>query len=170
MEAGAKGQVGGMEMGNEDRLRLARDSRGWACEGCGGRSNEDVLREQAKMAEEVGGNKTVEKVPEDLKFGFRDEMTMGKEKTITDGVETSNAGAGSRNPSSLTAPGSSPSTVSLSSQQPLSTRTITSPASSTRSPYVRPPAASEPVPAWIDKAIAGVVAGLALMIIRKIML
>ncbi|OJJ88483.1 ubiquitin-conjugating enzyme E2 [Aspergillus glaucus CBS 516.65] len=48
MDVDAKGQVGGLEMGDAGRQELARESRGWRCgiEGCnGGRSNEEVLRE-----------------------------------------------------------------------------------------------------------------------------
>lgn len=48
MDVDAKGQVGGLEMGDAGRRELARESRGWRCgvEGCnGGRSNEEALRE-----------------------------------------------------------------------------------------------------------------------------
>ncbi|EYE96548.1 ubiquitin-conjugating enzyme E2 [Aspergillus ruber CBS 135680] len=48
MDVDAKGQVGGLEMGDAGRRELAGESRGWRCgiEGCnGGKSNEEVLRE-----------------------------------------------------------------------------------------------------------------------------
>lgn len=48
MDVDAKGQVGGLEMGDAGRQELAGESRGWRCgvEGCnGGRTNEEVLRE-----------------------------------------------------------------------------------------------------------------------------
>lgn len=82
METDPKGQLGGLDTSDAVRRRLAAESHAWRCPGCGGRTNEDLIRETeeaARAAEadagaasgSVGGD--VE-VPAELKMGFRDEM------------------------------------------------------------------------------------------------
>lgn len=89
METDPKGQLGGLDTSEVVRRRLAGESRAWRCPGCGGRANEDIIREceeaakAAEQEEEDGGSsssggaakksKDVE-VPAELKLGFRDEM------------------------------------------------------------------------------------------------
>lgn len=84
METDPRGQLGGLDTSDAVRRRLAAESRAWRCQGCGGRSNEDIIRETeaaAKAAEAEagegasgsGGPREVE-VPAELKMGFRDEM------------------------------------------------------------------------------------------------
>ncbi|KAL8679801.1 MAG: hypothetical protein Q9224_007005, partial [Gallowayella concinna] len=99
MEGGAQGQVGGMEMGESERKRLATESRGWRCQGCGASTNEDTLVEEGKRCQEKeqdGGSLNAvpkEQVPDELRFGFRDEMgkgqpgEKGKEKEQASGVD-----------------------------------------------------------------------------------
>ncbi len=163
MEAGAKGQVGGMEMGEEERKLLARESRSWRCEGCVS-TNEEILKEEEERydaKEERDGEGKREHVPEELKFEFRDDM---------DGSATA-----AKNPSSLSSQSSLqplPSSQSSSTSStlisappaPAPLLTISPTSSSSSPPQPRP---SESVPAWIDKAIVGVMAGLAVMVIRK---
>ncbi|PYI34025.1 UBC-like protein [Aspergillus indologenus CBS 114.80] len=43
MDGDARGQVGGLDVGEEVRRRYAVASRGWRCEGCMGRTNAEVL-------------------------------------------------------------------------------------------------------------------------------
>ncbi|KAK0668849.1 putative ubiquitin-conjugating enzyme E2 J1 [Cercophora samala] len=79
METDVKGQLGGLEAGAEVRRRLAGESRGWVCGlGCsiggGGKRNEEVMGEHVRMCQEMGVVETGEKVPEELKMGWRDEM------------------------------------------------------------------------------------------------
>ena len=179
MEGGAKGQVGGMEMGDGERKRLAEESRNWRCGGCGGKCNKDVLREEAeklaKQGDEMDGRQ--EKVPEELKFGFRDVM------------EKKDDGAGSANEKALESRGlvqsttaapipesSLSSAVPSTSHQPSSTPTTSHHGSSAQprtllqqQPALRP-SSPDPVPVWIDKAIIGVAVGLALLIVKKFLL
>lgn len=69
-ESGTAGQVGGLESPKEVRERLARESRSWKCNECGGRTNEDVMKEWwetcvnkgVKVGEDVG----LESLPEGL--------------------------------------------------------------------------------------------------------
>ncbi|PSS02499.1 ubiquitin-conjugating enzyme [Coniella lustricola] len=84
METDAKGQLGGLDMPDAVRRRMATESKGFRCNGCGGRTNEDIMREceeaanaAAEEAAAAGSNSGLPKeveVPADLKMGFRDEM------------------------------------------------------------------------------------------------
>ncbi|ORY71095.1 ubiquitin-conjugating enzyme/RWD-like protein [Pseudomassariella vexata] len=96
METDAGGQIGGLTTGEEVRRRLARESRGWKCNGCGGRSNEEILRESEELWRErekqegVGKKREEVEVPAELKMGFRDEME--KEKAKAERTEAEGAG------------------------------------------------------------------------------
>lgn len=92
MDVPAKGQVGGIESDDATRRRLAGDSRGWRCAACG-RGNVEILEEQEKLAKEAedGGKREEEKVPEELRLVYKEEL-KGKGKTeavdSTPAVET----------------------------------------------------------------------------------
>jgi len=76
LETPAAGQLGGLEMSEASRRRLAEQSRGWRCAECG-RSNEEILRESEEAAtklEAEGSRKMEEKVPEELKLGYREDI------------------------------------------------------------------------------------------------
>lgn len=179
MEGGAKGQVGGMEMGKDERLRLARESRRWRCLGCGGKSGEDILKEEAEKVEREG--KKVEgggeELPPELRMGFKDEMENGGSTGHSETLAPCSAGP-SDEPSVCP-----PITSTASAQQPSPPQPQTSTQSASLTFQIQPSTSSmnssatvlpsssppEPLPAWIDNAIAGVVAGLAFMIIKKIL-
>ena len=81
METDSKGQLGGLDTTDAVRKRLATESRGWRCSACGGRTNEDIIKEceiAAKAAEAEAGegsSKASEvEVPPELSMGFKDEM------------------------------------------------------------------------------------------------
>ena len=82
-EKGTAGQVGGMEASKEVRARLAQASRGWRCEGCGRRSNEEVMKEWwetckergVKVEEEMG----LEELPEGLSLEVREPKGRGED-------------------------------------------------------------------------------------------
>lgn len=183
MEGGAKGQVGGMEMGEEGRRKLAGESRQWRCEGCGRRSNEEILQEEERRCKGKGkeGEEERTPVPEGLTLGYRDDMDAEKdtappaettfqqstpsmisqqENSSTGKTPASNISTSSRTPSAPSrAPIPNPSFPTSSSSSALRSQPLTQ--------QQRP---SDPVPAWIDKAIAGLIAGLAFMVIHKLML
>lgn len=81
METDSKGQLGGLDTTDAVRKRLATESRGWRCNGCGGRTNEDIIKEcedaahaaEAEAGEGSSRTKDVE-VPPELSMGFKDEM------------------------------------------------------------------------------------------------
>lgn len=186
MEGGAQGQVGGMEMGEGERKRLAAESRSWKCHGCGGSTNEDTLLEEARRCEEMERNggptkaAAKEQVPDELRFGFRDEM--GKEQSKEKGKENEQPGGNDAKRDDVTEQRdnqhfvgptnlrSIPSPVSLSPPpaptiapaQPLREQIPARTTSITQS------TTDNGVPSWVDKAIAGLLAGLLVMVIKKI--
>ena len=172
MEGDAKGQVGGMEMPEKERKRLAGESKTWKCQGCGGRSNEDILREEG--GEDGHGKQNEQIMPEELKFGFRDQMIATESKNDAKDKAAQAVPAPAPDPSPASALAASP--PSLTSPPPEAmhpTRTVPI-ASASRVPPPLPTATrqiqSDGVPAWVDKAITGLVAALAVMIVKKILL
>ena len=172
MEGDAKGQVGGMEMSEKERKRLAGESRTWRCQGCGGRNNEDILREEGGEAGD--GKPTEHVVPEELKFGFRDQMAAAGSKAIgkDKGMQAVPTPAPDASLASASAASPTPPISSPAEGFP-QTRTVPF-ASASRVPPPLPNTTrqiqSDGVPAWVDKAITGLVAALAVMIIKKILL
>ena len=185
MEGGAKGQVGGMEMGEAERRRLAQESKAWKCVGCGGRTNNEILKSQQEEGATSSGAGII---PDELKFGYKDEMRAvskaespksvryepqpsedGPEALIdtqqlpsTDNSRKESSTNSSTNSSTSipirarTSP--SPAVPPLSQQRPLQ---------SLQTVRVREAASQDPVPGWVDKAIVGVLATLIVVIIRK---
>ncbi|MCJ1306292.1 hypothetical protein MMC08_009112 [Hypocenomyce scalaris] len=225
MAGEAGGQVGGLEMGEQGRTRLARESRGWRCAGCGGRSNEEILKECEERAEHSKGGRKEETVPDELRLGYRDELGKneggeGKEKVLPAAVDPITPASTSATPgltpsssqsslpatppssesvlfsqppsrhrpgttssatTSVTQPTTSiPIATSSSSSQPTttsssSTATIPTRTMPTRTINVRPPRpprerrSTEGVPVWVDQAIFGVVLGLVVMAVKKML-
>lgn len=185
MEGDAKGQVGGMEMPQKERERLANESRTWRCHGCGGRRNDDILREEGGDARE--GQSTEHAVPEELKFGFRDQMGKAEDKkpTGTEQEKSQPQPVQSRSSEWIAPAGTStappapvdPRTTSLPAPYngpvPLEPTRTTPAVAATSSPQsitaATPQTQSNGVPAWVDKAITGLVAALAVMVFKKIL-
>lgn len=175
MEGDAKGQVGGMEMSEKERRRLAGESKTWRCQGCGGRTNEDILREEGGQA--VEGKHDEHVVPEGLRFDFKDEMGKAAVPEATKSDPEQTASIRTPAPVAVTPADSSTTSqitpVSSSSTSPESTRNIIVPSTvAVPQPVIAPTrqVQSDGVPAWIDKAITGLAAALAVMVIKKILL
>jgi hypothetical protein len=116
-------------------------------------------------------------VPDELKFGFRDEMGKGEGEKEAKGKEREAESSSAPVPVQTTPAGPSAAAVALPAAPPSTalqpTRTVPI------APTAQPPlqlgpqiqqAQSDGVPAWIDKAIAALVAALAFMVMRKILL
>lgn len=74
MEQPSEGQVGGMDMDDASRRRLADQSRKWRCEECG-KTNEEILQESAEAAGKLeGGRKLEDTVPVELEMGYREDI------------------------------------------------------------------------------------------------
>ena len=172
MEGDAKGQVGGMEMPENERRRLAGESKSWKCQGCGGRSNEDILREEGGMAGDARHSEHV--VPEELKFGFRDQMALAGSKDEVKDKDMQIVPTLASDPPPASSSTALPTPSTSSPLEGISTTRTASFASASRTiptlPTATRQAQSDGVPAWVDKAITGLVAALAVMIIKKILL
>ena len=175
MEGDAKGQVGGLDMSETERERLARESRGWKCKGCGGRSNEAILQEEGEKALDAdgagaGAGAGEQKVPEELRFGFKDQMKSPGEKLDKgkqkEEIVSPVVDARTEQPHppqqearrEVVQSVAAPAGPALALHAP--TRTTT--AGNQR-------VSQDDVPAWIDKAITGVAAALALLVIKKML-
>lgn len=88
METDPQGQLGGMDVGEAVRRKLAGESAAWRCSGCGGRRNEEILeeareawrRKEEEEGRDEGEGGKEEVVPSELKMGWRDEMGKAQEK------------------------------------------------------------------------------------------
>lgn len=83
MEQPSEGQVGGMDLDDASRRKLADQSRKWRCEECG-KTNDEILKESAEAAEKLeGGKKLEDTVPAELKMGYREDIEKkGKCKEV----------------------------------------------------------------------------------------
>ncbi|KAH0536844.1 hypothetical protein FGG08_006306 [Glutinoglossum americanum] len=166
----ARGQVGGMEAAEEVRRRLAAESRGWACAGCGGRRNEEIL-----SGEEGEGKSGSGEVPKELRLGYRDELTGG-----SDGSDKATTSSSSSQPETPTTP-TTPTTATTAAfspalpPQPASPPTPpenqgrpTPPPPTTASTSTAAPSIPAPPPPWLDSLIYLLALLLAIMIARKV--
>jgi len=166
MDTDAKGQLGGLDTTKDVRERLAAESKGWKCTGCG-KSNAEIMREREEVcSEEKTGQRKEDIVPDELRLAYRDEL------------QTTESGPTAKEPLS----GSISSSTSTTQHQPVApvvaattstpgpapvprpTRTVPMAAPSTRQLAQQTPDRSL---AWIDTCIYGVVAALLFMVLRK---
>ncbi|KAF4551308.1 Ubiquitin-conjugating enzyme-like protein 10 [Elsinoe fawcettii] len=184
MDSESGGAVGGMDADEGVKRRLAAESRGWRCRECG-RTNEEIIEEVEREVAQ-GEEREEEKVPEELRLGYRDQLGQeggGKQEekknegTRADGEEQVMA----EQVAVEQAPGSSPQRevlggtrtpralpAQMAVRQPRPTPTQQVPVQPTRvQVQTRPPNADV---AWLDKAIVGVAGALAFMIFRFLFL
>ncbi|KAL8786192.1 MAG: hypothetical protein Q9195_008311 [Heterodermia aff. obscurata] len=181
MEGGAKGQVGGMEMGEAERRRLAQESNAWKCVGCGGRTNNEILKSQQEEGVTSSGAGVI---PDELKFGYKDEMPASSkakspESVRSEAQETEDAREVLTDTQESLSTDNSGKDSSAESSTSTSTQARTSPLqavpslSTQRPPQplqtvgVREAASQDAVPGWVDKAIVGVLAMLIVVVVRK---
>ena len=106
MASEAKGQIGGLDMNEEARTKLAKQSRTWKCTGCGGRSNEEVIEEcKAKWREQHEGEEgelarqgPEMQIPEELRLAYKDDMERGPP---TPNIKSVAGSSGPRSPSDI---------------------------------------------------------------------
>lgn len=173
METDPSGQLGGMDLSESARRKLAGESVGWRCSGCGGRTNGEVLKEaeeawRAKEEEEGGGSEAKEvEVPSELKMGWRDEMGKKKEEKeeedaesaeLAEGfVKTGNVEAAAASVARIPTPAAAaaPAAAPALPPQPVPVRT-----------QVQRTSAEDAVPLWVDRAIVLLCAALVAMLIK----
>lgn len=144
MDTDAKGQLGGMDANETVRRKMAKESREWKCASCG-RANAEVMKEQEQEAA-AGEESKEEEVPEQLRLAFREDLEKGKMEGNGATVEIADA-----------APAIS-ATAPATPQPPLQPARNTMQAPAPQVQQRRAPTAhEEDIPAWIDKAIIGIV-------------
>jgi ubiquitin-conjugating enzyme E2 J1 len=193
-EEGTAGQVGGLEASKEVRERMARSSKEWKCDGCGGKTNEEIMQEWWAICREKGidvkEEAGLEELPEGLKLAFKDEMGKDERKDAAEKTLPSRASsqlttvADSDKP--VTDSGSLPVAVGRTTSQSDSAQSdstqserlpdgfpefSTEAGSTTAQPMAeiaRPPlpAAATPI---LDKAISGLVLALLFMVLKKVL-
>jgi ubiquitin-conjugating enzyme E2 J1 len=182
METDAKGQLGGLESSDATRRRMAKDSRNWKCPGCG-KSNEVILKESEEAAKEADtSSKVDEKVPEELKMGWKDEMGQAKTgETEKDDGESAELAEGfvptapivDTSASTPTVPAPAAAAPAYPAARPAQgVPQPTGTATASTSSSSRPPAVAyqvpqnNGVPGWLDKLIMAVIAALFLVILK----
>jgi ubiquitin-conjugating enzyme E2 J1 len=143
MDTDAKGQLGGMDAGEAVRRKMAKESKEWKCSSCG-RVNAEVMKEQEEAAAGED-SRTEDEVPEQLRLAFREDLGKGKadEKIKGNGAVVEDTDVIAAAPVA---------------QAPAPAATATTPAPTVQVQQARAPVAhQDDIPAWIDKAIAGVV-------------
>lgn len=168
MDTSAGGQLGGMEASEEVRRRLAGQSRAHTCQACGKR-NEVIMQEQDEAVREAGGeggaDKKEETVPEELRLAYRE--NLGEKKA---GAESS-SGAGDKSTADtaasapLPAVSAPPSNAAITTTAPVTSAPVQTQVQAQTPAAVRRPDAE--VPAWIDKAIYGVIGAIIFLIFKK---
>lgn len=157
MAQDAKGQVGGLECEEGARRRLAGESVGWRCVGCGSRSNREILEDGTGEVEE----KVKVEIPRELRLGYKDEMMMaGKEKKEG---SSSSSSPSPPPPSSISSQATTGTSIPSTSQRTTTTTTTT------RNTHQQSTNRNASDTAWIDKAIIALLACLVLMIGKKIL-
>lgn len=150
MDTDAKGQLGGMDAGEAVRRKMAKESSEWKCGACG-RVNAEVMKEQEDAAAGEEGRKE-EEVPEQLRLAFREDLGKGK----TEGKAEGNGAVVENTGAAAAANAVGPAPVVPQAPLPAATTTVTTPAVQVQQRRV-PVVHQEDIPAWIDKAIIGVV-------------
>lgn len=173
MEGDAKGQVGGVDASAAVRERLARDSRGWRCPICARTCAEIISGREEELAAAGdaarGASSEEDRVPENLRMGYRDELQdkQGDHNTRQDHPSEAHSDTLTSNVHSGGA---------SQALQPSST-TTTAIAPVTTAPQLRPPAGARQHVAqashredsnWLDLLITGIAISLAYLIIRKV--
>ncbi|KAK5165010.1 hypothetical protein LTR04_001548 [Oleoguttula sp. CCFEE 6159] len=196
MDTDVQGQLGGLQCNDATRRSMAVESAGWKCVTCG-RTNQQIMADReaaAKEREDAGAAKKEETVPEELRLAYREDLG-GKDDgageaaagQVQQGTHIPVAGGASPRdnntrpdpapaataPPSQTASSSSIDVPNTTSPPYISPQPRTAPLP-TRTTPLPPPQRPTPfhvdrgVPPWVDKAIAGLVAALVIMVLKKL--
>lgn len=157
MDTSGHGQLGGMEASEGVRKRMAAQSTGWKCAACS-KPNAEIMKEQDEAVKEQGDDaKKEEVVPEELRLAYRDDIGKPSGKAAGEPNEKAPRQASADAQPAHIAP------VLAALQQPR----VQLPTGTQIQAQFVPPQPEEAIPAWIDKAIYGVVIALAFLIWRR---
>jgi ubiquitin-conjugating enzyme E2 J1 len=194
-EEGTAGQVGGMEASKDVRQRMAKSSKQWKCDGCGGKTNEEIMQDWWEVCREKGVDVKeeagLEELPEGLKLGFKDQIGKDERKGAAEDTQAFlvpsqiTAAANSDNP--VARGGSLPVAVERTTSQSESARPerlsdplperpteaesitpqpMTATATATTTATAQLQAAATPI---LDKAISGLALALLFMVLKKVL-
>ncbi|TGO28327.1 hypothetical protein BPAE_0029g00560 [Botrytis paeoniae] len=174
METSPSGQLGGVDASDSVRKRIAGESRGWKCGVCGGRSCEEILGEAEQLAKELEGegtssNREEETVPPDMQIGLKKETKAetGSNQEIDEGNSKSTEEVKPARAESEYTHARPAQTV------PQPTATIPLPQNPQPQPQRQMAQArvqsDEGVPVWVDRAIAGIVLCLVVMVLKMLL-
>ncbi|KAM3422724.1 Ubiquitin-conjugating enzyme E2 J1 [Cercospora zeina] len=162
MDTDAKGQVGGMDASEDARKRWAAQSKKSKCATCG-KTNEEIMAEQDEAVKEAGGESKNDVVPDELRLAYREDLNKseGGPSTDTNG--------------SVAKPDASVPQVAVAAERESAQQSSSTPATATATlpnlPATQPQLAQRPLqdemPAWIDKAIYGILTVLAFILWQK---
>jgi len=178
METDAKGQIGGLDSTDEVRRSLASDSRSWRCPTCG-KTNQDIIKgceEATQDAQKRGEEIKEDTVPDELKLGYKDEMGSSQKESEEDKSTSAELAEGFVQ--------TAPPAEALSQVQQPAPYQQARPGQGVPQPTapIRPAQAilqgeniqaqrsNDGVPAWLDKMIAIVVALLAFLVLKWILM
>lgn len=167
MDTDAKGQLGGMDASDEMRRRYAGQSKAWKCPACS-KTNHEVMAEQDEAVKEAGGEASSGVVPEELRLAYKDNMAKAESgnENAKPNAETAGAPVTGTSTTAAVAPAPAPAPASVhtpAQQPPAPAQSVPAAVQAplAQAPLRRPqPVQDEGIPAWIDKAIYGVVAAL----------
>lgn len=163
MDSEAGGAVGGMDADIEVKRRLAESSAGWKCAACG-KSNGEMIAEVEGIAEAAAAatEQEEEKVPEELRLGYRDQLggdgSAGEMSTSGHELDHNRPAAHEAKLGGVRAPRALPAQMPVRPPLPPPPTTTT-----TTRVQARPRAVDT---AWLDKAIVGVAGALVFMIVQ----
>lgn len=162
MDTSASGQLGGMEASEEVRKRMAGQSTSWKCPACT-KTNEEVMKEQEAAVKESGDDaKKEDVVPEELRLAYRDDLSKANDKT----KEQPNADTRAKAPDAAPAQSQPPQSAvaAQATNLTLQPAALAPPQGQAQRQQQRQ---EDGIPAWIDKAIYGVVAALLFMVWKR---
>lgn len=153
MDTSASGQLGGMEASEEVRKRLAGQSGVSKCAVCA-KSNAEIMEEQDEAVKEAGvDGETAEAVPEELRLAYREDLSQAKENAEANGKAAPAQAQQEQNTvESQTVTPAVPAQVQQQGQT---------------QQQQQPRWQDDAIPAWIDKAIYGVVAALLFLVWKR---
>ena len=165
MDTSASGQLGGMEASEEVRKRMAGQSGTWRCPACA-KTNDEIMREQDEVVKEQGDDaKKEEVVPEELRLAYRDDLSKADGKAPEQARTETDVKVADVAPA---APQPSHKVGAVQANTAVPPPVAPAPAPAQAQAVRQPPRQEEGAPAWIDKAIYGIVAALFFLIWKKL--
>lgn len=177
MDTDAKGQLGGMDASEEVRKRFAKQSVVVRCVVCQ-KTNGEIIAEHETAVKEAGTDKREEIVPEELRLAYRDDLSKSNGETKEQSEAQAN-GKASEVPSEAPPPPAqapadraipTPATAIAAVPAALDSQAAPGPAHRNEARIQQQRQRQnrdDGIPAWIDKAIYGVLAALVALIWLK---